>query len=64
MSRNDLLACFRSAGYHNDQKSFTRLFCGNRINKQTANEQFNIGVQQRMSGTACSCYECTKKATP
>lgn len=60
MSRTNLYACFRIAGYHNDTKLFTQLLCENRINKQTANEHFFLGQQQKNNGIKCSCADCNK----
>lgn len=58
--RTATLHLMRIAGYHNDTKRFTRLYCESRISRPVADQAFQTGVKQRANGVLCNCSECTK----
>lgn len=62
MKKRDIaLAHMRSAGYHDDRRSFTRLLCETRsVSREVANESFRQGANMRESGIKCDCYLCVK----
>ena len=59
MKRKDALDYIRIAGYHNDTKTSTRIYCEARISLQAANEAFHTGQKQKENGVKCTCRECT-----
>lgn len=60
MKRSVLLAALRVAGYHDDVRAWVRLYTENRVSRQVANEQWQLGKRMRSNGVRCSCYECNK----
>jgi hypothetical protein len=58
MKREVLTTLIRTAGYHEDRASFTRLYVENRISKQAADEAYRSGRQARAAGVRCDCHEC------
>ena len=58
--RETALAYIRIAGYHEDQKSFVRLYVENRISYQVAIASYRLGYQQKQNGMKCVCFECKK----
>ncbi len=58
MKRTDALAWIRIAGYHNDQKSFVRLYVENRVSRKSADEAWAKGVKAKESGMGCACHQC------
>lgn len=59
-NRKLTLDLIRIAGYHNDAKSFTRLYCESNISRAAANEAWQNGVNQKLNGVKCNCKECAK----
>ena len=67
MKRDDALAWIRIAGYHNDQKSFVRLYVENRVSRKAADEAWAKGVKAKEGGMGCACHQCKNqppKETP
>jgi len=62
MTRKQTIAEMRIAGYHNDQHRRVELLVCGRVNRAILNEAWDDGVQAKQNGTACSCYECVRKA--
>lgn len=58
MKRSDALVHIRIAGYHNDQKSFMRLYTENRVSLKAANGEFARGQNMKTSGVPCTCQTC------
>lgn len=52
------LAALRVAGYHEDKKTFTRVYIENRINLQTAILEYNKGIDNKRNGMICTCGQC------
>jgi hypothetical protein len=44
MKRADLIACLKHAGATGDKKTFTRLYCENRISRAVADKAWSDGV--------------------
>jgi hypothetical protein len=63
MKRKDVLALIRVAGYHADQRSFIRLYAGNRISYQAATEAYHEGAKLKEAGMRCTCLECKEGKT-
>lgn len=59
MKRADVIAHMRIAGYHNDTKSWIRLFCENRISKAVADTAYRQGLKQKLEGVKCHCHQCS-----
>lgn len=59
MTHNAVLASIRIAGYHNDLRSYIRLYTENRIPKRVADQAWQNGVSAKASGVACSCRSCS-----
>lgn len=62
MSRAQVLAAMRVAGYHNDTRSFCRLYTENRISRAAADKEWQAGVSQKKGGMKCSCPSCNTPA--
>lgn len=58
MSRADVLAGLRVAGYHNDQRTRVRLMVENRISREAADQAWHTGIKQKQGGMACACHAC------
>jgi hypothetical protein len=58
MTRNSAISYLRIAGYHDDIKSFVRLYVENKISKSVADRAYNEGKKQRVNGVPCKCYQC------
>jgi len=58
MKRADLIVYLRVAGYHDDERSFMRLYCENRISHPAAREAYRQGQAQKAGGVKCGCHEC------
>lgn len=58
MTRTQVLDLMRIAGYHGDQKTFTRLYVENRVKLTDANRAYIAGVDQKKTGMKCSCPQC------
>ncbi|MNR48412.1 hypothetical protein D3C85_1676500 [compost metagenome] len=56
--RSLALADFRIAGFHQDNKSFTRLLIERRVKRSIAEQQFLNGQALRAKGATCSCMQC------
>jgi hypothetical protein len=55
------LAALRVAGYHEDKRTFTRVYIENRINLQTATAEYNKGIDNKRNGMICTCEQCKAK---
>ena len=62
-NRKTTLDLIRIAGYHNDTKAFTRLYCESRLSRTAANEAWQLGATQKIKGIKCNCVECEKIKT-
>lgn len=62
MKRSDVTNHLRFAGYHNDQRAFTRLYIENQISLSAAKEAYASGERARAVGVKCTCPAC-KEAT-
>lgn len=58
IDRATLTSLIRTAGYHDDKATFTRLYVENRISKAAADEAFRSGRQARAVGVRCTCSAC------
>jgi hypothetical protein len=58
--REIALAQMRVAGYHEDRKSFLRLYVESRVSMCVANQAFANGQRLRAQGVPCSCPDCAK----
>ena len=56
------LAAFRSAGYHDDAKAFTRALIERRVSRAEADKAWAAGVAMKAQGVGCGCYECKRAA--
>lgn len=61
MKRSDVTSYLRIAGYHNDQRAFTRLYIENSISLAAAKEAFASGERARAVGVKCTCVDCTER---
>ena len=59
-NRKLTLDLIRIAGYHNDTKKFTRLYCESRLSRTIADHAWQVGAQQKLNGMPCHCAECSK----
>ena len=59
-NRENVLGWMRIAGYHDDKCRFTRLLIENRISRKAADEAWQQGRKQHISGIPCACYDCNK----
>ena len=57
-TRAAAIIAMRVAGYHNDQRARVRLFTENRITRQTADDAWAQGANQREQGMKCACPAC------
>jgi hypothetical protein len=62
MTRKQTIVEMRIAGYHNDQHRRVELLVTGRVNREILNLAWDDGVMAKELGTACSCYECVRKA--
>lgn len=61
MTKRDVaLTIAKSAGFHNDTRTFTRAIIERRVNREAMNAAWAAGVAARNSGGRCQCYECSK----
>ena len=58
MKRSLLLASFRTAGYHDDRREFTRLKVEHRIAFAAAQRAWAEGERLRAGGFRCGCGPC------
>lgn len=58
MTKKDALTYMRIAGYHSDQRRFTRLLIENRVSRQDADEAYQVGQKQKLGGMKCACHLC------
>jgi len=58
MKRSDVLAHLRIAGYHDDTRSFVRLYTENRVSLAVANAEWRRGGKMKAAGVPCTCREC------
>lgn len=63
MKRKDALAALRIAGYHDDERTWVRVFVESRISQAVAKDAWAAGQQQRAAGLRCTCHECCKRAS-
>lgn len=59
--RETMIALARFAGYHEDKKTFTRLYVEGRVNLGIMNAAFHSGRQAKQNGVKCNCYQCKKE---
>lgn len=62
MKRALALSKMRTAGYHDDNRGFTRLLITTRVSHAVAQQQWTIGRQLRAAGVRCDCHECRERA--
>lgn len=62
MKRQDVLDHIRIAGYHEDQKTYIRLYTENRVSAGDAAWAYERGIMQKRSGMKCACHLCKKPA--
>ena len=62
-NRKTTLDLIRIAGYHNDTKAFTRLYCESKLSRTAANEAWQVGATQKQNGIKCHCADCSKIKT-
>ena len=60
MKRSVLLTKLRTAGYHGDRASFTRLLIENRIVMDKAQRAYREGEAAKRAGVKCDCMECKR----
>ncbi len=58
VKRSIAIALIRTAGYHNDSATFTRLYVENRISLKVAKRAFAEGRKLKAGGVGCTCLEC------
>ncbi len=58
MKREHLIAMIRTAGYHEDPATYTRLLVENRISFTRAKAAFAEGQRARENGVRCTCRTC------
>jgi len=58
LKRTDALILLRSAGYHNDVTSFTRLYLENQVSRPAADAEWRRGAAMRDAGVLCTCTTC------
>lgn len=57
-SRTRAMGRARVAGYHSDNREFTRLLVESGISLSVLKAEWEKGVQARQSGTVCVCFTC------
>lgn len=62
MTRKDVLTNIRIAGYHGDQRRFTRLLIENRISASAAGSAYRQGERHKQDGMKCACPFCARPA--
>lgn len=62
MKRADLIARLRTAGYHDDQAAFVRLYVEHRVRIDVARRAYAEGEKLRAAGIRCDCFECRRRA--
>jgi hypothetical protein len=60
MNRAQALVGIRVAGYHEDQRTFMRLYTENRISYAKATEEFRRGQAMKKGGVPCGCPSCKR----
>ena len=60
MTRKQALEVCFVAGYHEDQKTFTRCYLSNRLSMAKAQEAYARGQRAKENGIPCTCGECKK----
>jgi len=63
LKRRDALVLLRSAGYHSDVRSFTRLYVENRVSRPAADTEWRRGAAMRAAGVCCTCTTCRQLST-
>ena len=58
MKRDMAITHMRIAGYHDDNKQFTRLLIENRVNREVADKAWHTGQKQKAGGMPCHCHLC------
>ena len=64
MTRKRALAAIFAAGYHEDRKTFTRVYVENRVSFLAANREYIDGQIARRNGLRCTCHECQQAKQP
>ena len=62
MKRKDAIALLTYAGYHEDSRTWTRIYCENRVSVQVAREAWRQGQKLKAKGMPCGCRECRNEA--
>lgn len=60
LKRANRLAQMAIAGYHGDQRTFTRLFIGGRVSLPKANQAWADGLRAKAAGVPCTCMDCAE----
>lgn len=60
MKRADALIACRVAGYHDDRRTFTRVYTEHRVTYKAAQAEFDRGVRMRAAGVSCGCPSCRR----
>ena len=60
--RKQALAHIKIAGYHQDSKTFIRLYTENRISFTAANKAYQEGYRLKQAGMKCGCSNCKEAA--
>ena len=60
MTRDTAIILLKIAGYHDDNRSFVRLYVENHISITNARLAFDQGAKMRMMGVPCHCHQCTE----
>lgn len=63
MKRKDALTALRTAGYHDDRRTWTHLYVENRISFHVAENAWNDGRRAKIAGVKCNCHECREVAS-
>jgi len=61
VKRTDALIACRVAGYHEDRRTFVRIYSENRIRYRVAQAEYERGQSMRESGVPCHCFVCKNK---
>lgn len=58
MNRSTALVVLRTAGYHDDRKTWTRTYIENRVSMRVANAEWQRGQGMKAAGVPCTCRDC------
>lgn len=61
-TRAAALTALRTAGYHDDDRSFARAYVESRVDFSVAMRARDEGKRMRAQGVRCDCFECRKVA--